>query len=80
MSHTIDRLVRMANQIGHGFARNPDAQAVQSIAEHIRSFWEKRMREEIYAYLDAGGAGLDERPRRAIELLKQEERQVSGAF
>ena len=50
----------MANQIGKFFAQpGPDEVAVTGIAEHIKKFWDPRMRAAIFAHLDAGGAGLD---------------------
>ncbi|MDR3375939.1 MAG: formate dehydrogenase subunit delta [Ancalomicrobiaceae bacterium] len=48
----------MANQIGAFFDSQPEAQRVAGIAEHIARFWDRRMRRQIYAVLDAGGAGL----------------------
>ena len=41
------------------------------IAEHIKKFWDTRMRKQIFAHLDAGGAGLDPHVRDAIETLKK---------
>ncbi|MCL4183076.1 MAG: formate dehydrogenase subunit delta [Burkholderiaceae bacterium] len=67
----IDKLVRMANQIERFFRSEPDRDAaVAGIADHIRRFWEPRMREAIVAHLDAGGEGLDELARRAIERYR----------
>ena len=62
-----DRLVTMANQIGQFFTTQPGEHAVADIADHLRRFWEPRMRTAIFAHLDAGGAGLDPLVRRAIE-------------
>jgi formate dehydrogenase subunit delta len=47
MSH--DKLVYMANQIGRFFANQGEDKAVAAIADHIRKFWEPRMREQIVA-------------------------------
>ena len=66
-----EKLVYMANQIGKFFAHKSDEEAVAGIAGHVRSFWEKRMLAEIYAYLDAGGKGLDDRPARALQQLRE---------
>ncbi len=66
-----EKLVYMANQIGKFFTHKTDEEAIEGIAGHLKSFWEKRMLAEIYTYLDTGGAGLDERPRRALERLRQ---------
>ena len=45
--------------------------AVPDIADHIRKFWDPRMRKAIFAHLDAGGAGLDPFVRDALETLKK---------
>jgi formate dehydrogenase subunit delta len=58
----------MANQIGRFFAHQKDDQAVASINNHIRQFWDPRMRRQIVAELDT--AELDPRVRRAVEQLK----------
>lgn len=65
-----DRLVHMANQIGKFFqSQGPDTR-VPGIAEHIRKFWDPRMRSAILAHLDAGGTGLDPDVMKAVEALK----------
>jgi formate dehydrogenase subunit delta len=66
-----DRLIYMANQIGKFFQSQGDGRAVAGITEHIRKFWDPRMRSAILAHLDAGGAGLDPNVRSAIEALKK---------
>ena len=48
-----EHLIEMANQIGDFFASMPDREeALASIADHIRRFWEPRMRRAILASLD----------------------------
>ena len=54
-----DKLVRMANQIATFFRSKPHDEALAGIADHINNFWEPRMRSQLFAALDAGGAGLD---------------------
>lgn len=66
MSH--DKLAYMANQIGKFFAHQKEDQAVASINDHIRKFWDPRMRKQILAQLDT--APLDPLVRRAVETLK----------
>jgi formate dehydrogenase subunit delta len=57
MSNTLDHLVRMANQIALNLARHPDPAA--ATADHIASFWDPRMKAQIFAHLaQAEGAGL----------------------
>ena len=66
-----ERLVTMANDIGHFFAADPDQNAgAQSVANHIKRYWDPRMRREIVAhYREKGGAGLDPIARSAVALL-----------
>ncbi len=56
-----DNLIRMANRIGQFFAALPDAdEAADGVAEHIRKFWEPRMRAALKARLAAdAAAGID---------------------
>ena len=56
----IDKLVHMANRIGEFFQAMPDrAEAIDGVAQHLRKFWEPRMRRELLAHVDrAGGAAL----------------------
>ena len=56
-----DNLVRMANRIGDFFVAMPDRQeALEGIAQHIKRYWEPRMRRQLLAHLDVHqGAGLD---------------------
>jgi len=65
-----DRLIYMANQIGKFFQTQGHDKAVSGIAEHIKKFWDPRMRRAIFAHLDAGGAGLDPSVREAIATLQ----------
>jgi formate dehydrogenase subunit delta len=66
MSH--DKLAYMANQIGRFFAHQKDEQAIAAINDHLRKFWDPRMRKQIVDQLDT--AELDPRVRRAVEQLK----------
>ena len=70
MSSSPDRLVYMANQIGKFFQSQGHDKAVPGVADHIRKFWDPRMRKQIYAHLAAGGAGLNPEVREALESLK----------
>jgi formate dehydrogenase subunit delta len=64
------RLVYMANQIGKFFSSEDPKTAVAMIADHIKKFWDPRMRAEIIAYLDAGGKGLDGAVHQAVLTLR----------
>jgi len=65
-----DKLVYMANQIGKFFISQGEKEAVEGIATHIRKFWEPRMRNAIFAHLDAGGSGLDPTVKVALQSLR----------
>ena len=67
-------LVKMANNIGDFFAAEPDkAKAAKAFANHIRSFWEPRMRREIFAHIDkASGEGLSEIALTALRTHRKE--------
>jgi formate dehydrogenase subunit delta len=65
-----DKLVYMANQIGSFFATQRSEDPKAGIANHIQKFWEPRMREAIFAYIDHGGTGLQEIVRDALIDLK----------
>jgi formate dehydrogenase subunit delta len=72
-----DRLVYMANQIGKFFESQRADEVLPGIANHIRKFWDPRMREAIYAYMDAGGDGLDAPVREALLQLKEQAGQTT---
>ena len=68
-----DKLIYMANQIGKFFASQGPERAVAGTADHIKKFWDPRMRAAIFAHVEAGGGGLDPCARRAVELLRETE-------
>ncbi len=52
----VDQLIKMANQIGDFFAAMPDReQALEDTAQHIKKFWEPRMRKALLAHVDGKG-------------------------
>lgn len=70
MSHSLPRLIAMANQIARAFARLPEDQAISEVSNHIKSFWEKRMLRQIFDHLATGGAGLERIPQAALARLR----------
>ena len=72
----IERLVSMANDIGHFFGADPDkTEAAKNVASHLRRFWDPRMRREIVAHYRQGGHGLEDIPRAAVGLLAETDSQ-----
>lgn len=63
-------LVRMANQIGKFFRAQGEERAVAGIADHVRLFWEPRMKQQIFDHLDKGGEGLEPLPLKGLQKLK----------
>ena len=67
MSH--DKLAYMANQIGRFFQSQKPDTAVAGIEDHIRKFWDPRMREALIAQLAEGRVELDPLVRQAVERI-----------
>jgi formate dehydrogenase subunit delta len=71
----IERLVRMANDIGNFFEASPDRDAaINEVANHLRKFWDPRMRRELAAHLAASGgeSGLKPLAEAAVSRLAAE--------
>jgi formate dehydrogenase subunit delta len=65
-----DKLVVMANQIAAFHRRQSGDKAPIEVAAHIERFWEPRMRDAAYAILAAGGEGLTDIAREALNLAR----------
>ena len=60
----------MANDIAAFFDSESDkAVAAEGVRFHITRFWDPRMRREIVAHLQGGGAGLCETAKSAVGQL-----------
>ena len=66
----IEHLVTMANEIGAFFESEDAATAVAQVANHLRKFWDPRMRKQIVAFAASGGHGLSDLSQRAVAQLK----------
>jgi len=60
----------MANQIGKFFATQGEGEAIAGTADHIRKFWDPRMRANILDHAAKGGEGLDPVARKAVDQLR----------
>ena len=67
----LDRLVRMANQIGDFYASMPEQEAIAGAASHLRLYWTPKMIREIIAFADEGHPGLNAVAARAVQSLKE---------
>jgi len=52
-------LVKMANDISNFFRLRPEEHAVAGTANHIKRFWDPRMRAKMTEHLAHGGEGLN---------------------
>jgi formate dehydrogenase subunit delta len=65
-------LVHMANDIGNFFRGQQQRDvAIAGIANHMKSFWTRRMREKLLSQLEHGEDGLDELPLEALHFLAE---------
>ena len=60
----------MVNQIARNLAIQGDAKAIASTADHIASFWERRMLTAIFARVDEQGHGLSTLGEAAVRRLR----------
>ncbi len=66
----IEHMVEMANDIANFFASEPDrTAAINGVANHLKRYWEPRMRKQIIAHLDGGGHGLSDLAREGVQAL-----------
>ena len=67
----IEQLVSMANDIAAFFRATPDAnEAVRGIANHLKLYWDPRMRKQLLAHVEGGGEGLSQLAKAGVEMLK----------
>jgi formate dehydrogenase subunit delta len=69
-----DLMVKMLNEISAFFAGEDDReQAARDIQNHVRRYWEPRMRAQLLEYFEQRkGAGLSELALKAVALLAEE--------
>ena len=69
----IDLLIKMTNEIGEFFAgvqANDPQAAARDVANHLKRYWEPRMRAQMLKYYEERqGAGLSDLARNAVGLL-----------
>jgi formate dehydrogenase subunit delta len=65
-----EKLVYMANQIGRFFAHEAEEKAIADTADHLRKFWDPRMRKAIVDFVEKGGEGLQPCVKKAVLGLR----------
>jgi formate dehydrogenase subunit delta len=70
----VEHLVEMANQIGRYYEAYPNRdEALAGAAQHIRRYWDPRMRAEFLRHLEGPGAdGLDAFVAEAVRVHRAE--------
>ncbi|MEJ0025062.1 MAG: formate dehydrogenase subunit delta [Rhizomicrobium sp.] len=64
-----EKLVYMANQIAAFFAAQGEARAVSGIGDHIRKFWDPRMRSDFLRLASQDDSKLNPLVRKALPLI-----------
>ena len=69
-----DLMIKMLNEISTFFAGEDDReQAARDIQNHVRRYWEPRMRAQLLEYFEQRqGAGLSDLALKAVALLAEE--------
>ena len=76
----LERIVEMANDIGNFFAPYPPVRRAEGLRNHLRTYWDPRMREALLALVDAGGAGLAPHVIEGAKLLREEAHAKPGYY
>ncbi len=66
-----EKLVRMANQIAVFFATQPGSDQPDRVAQHLRDYWDPRMRAELAALVADPASGLSPLARDGAALLAE---------
>jgi formate dehydrogenase subunit delta len=64
-----DKLVHMANQIATFFATQPGEDRAERVAQHLRDYWDPRMRTQIAQLAEDGASGLSPLAREGVARL-----------
>lgn len=65
-----ETMVHRANQIALFFTSYAREEGVAAVADHLKKFWEPRMRKQLVEYVAADGGGLHELVREAIRSIE----------
>jgi formate dehydrogenase subunit delta len=76
----LERLLTMANQIGDFFEPYPPARRAEGIRNHLRTYWDPRMREALLEHIERGGDGLQDFVIAGAKLLHETEASRKGYY
>lgn len=75
-----ERILSMASQIGDFFAPYPPERRTEGVRNHLRTYWDPRMRQELYALIDSGVSGLPQHVIEAAMLLREDKHSKPGYY
>ena len=78
MSATVPPVVRLGNDIARNLAHLPAGPAEEAVATHIRTFWDPRMRTQLFEITDQSTEGFKPMVVAALAKIRRPER-VAGA-
>ena len=67
----VHHLVTMANEIAAFFAGEDPGKAAENVANHLRRYWDPRMRRQILEHAGHGGEGLSQVARSGVDLIAE---------
>ena len=62
-------LVEMVNEIAAFFAAEDPERGAENVANHLRRYWDPRMRRQIVEHARGGGDGLSPIGKAGVELI-----------
>mgnify|MGYP000504155191 FL=1 len=69
-NHQLASLIKMANQIAANNTHiGDDAAEAKMVADHLRKFWARSMKQQITEYLESDGSELLPIAKKAIPLI-----------
>lgn len=69
-SHQLTSMISMANQIAANLPHDQSQEECdKAVANHLKRFWSRGMKQQIRDHLSAGGAGLSDDAKRALALI-----------
>ena len=64
-------LVEMVNEIAAFFVGEEPGKAAENVANHLRRYWDPRMRRQIVEHASHGGEGLSHVARAGVALISR---------
>lgn len=62
-------LVEMVNEIAAFFVGEDPGKGAENVANHLRRYWDPRMRRQILEHAGNGGEGLSQVAKAGVELI-----------